>query len=159
MGAPMVKLRKISGLAFAGLLMASTVVPVVSASVVSDLFAQYPDGGDDFEDALNSAFDSDPDGTALAIALAYASASPGQQAAAQAAVGNGCTGSTSDDQSVRDALAGLSGFNLGSCNYNDTGGLSPFRRTTTGTSNGSGFGGGSISPNSQQDEPDDDIPS
>lgn len=156
MGAPMMKLRKISGLVIAGLLMASAVAPVASASAVSDLFAQYPDGGDEFEAALDSLFDSDPLGTANALSDAWASANDAQKSAARDALGGACTGDSATNGSVRGALPFTPS---GSCpEDSESNTNSAFRRTSTGTNNGSGFGGGSISPNTQQNNTNDNGP-
>ncbi|HRE61344.1 MAG TPA: hypothetical protein PL096_09555 [Micropepsaceae bacterium] len=152
----MATMRKISGLVFAGLLMTSAIAPVASASTVSDLFAQYPDGGDDFEAALGSLFDSDPLGTASAIAQAWASATDDQKSGAQQAIGGACTGNTATNANVRSALPFTPS---GTCPEDSQGNTSSaFRRTTTGTNNGSGFGGGSISPNTQQNNTNDNGP-
>lgn len=144
MGAPMVKLRKISGLVFAGLLMTSAAVPVASASAVSDIFAQYPDGGTDFTNALLGEFPGDVMGFAQMAADQWEGATAAQKNSLQYAA-SFCGANADETARIRAVLP----FSpTASCHYDPP--PTPFRRTSTGTNNGSGFGGGSISPNTQQ---------
>lgn len=160
MGAPMMKLRKISGLVFAGLLMTSAAVPVASASEVSDLFDNLPNGGDEFLGALALLFGPDQMGFAQAVAAEWPDATDAQKSSLQQYLFCG------EDEGETAAIRAVLPFTqTAPCvpeddftTPEDAPPPTPFRRTSTGTNNNGGFGGGSISPNTQQNNTNDNGP-
>ncbi len=126
----------------------SAFASVAQAATVSELMVQYPDGGKDFGLAVHELFRADPVGTASAIAQAWPTANEAQKSGMVMGVGDGgCTG----NQSTTAIVKGLLPFKpTGACVEGFQTRQSSFKRTATGTDQGTGFGGGSISPNTQQ---------